>query len=61
MYYIVLINVLQGHVRDSILGSEFQTYKAWCKAMMDPQRECDHVGVIGLRILTGVSYNYNFT
>lgn len=61
MYYISLINFLQGHVRDSILGSEFQTYKSWCKAMMDPQRECDHAGVIGLRILTGVSYNDNLT
>ena len=29
--------------------------------MMDPQRECDHAGVIGLRILTGVSYNDNLT
>ena len=46
--------LFQKHVKESIMGTEYETYQAYLQALIDPDTEADFATVIGLRILTQV-------
>ena len=49
----------QPHVKDTILGCGYGSYKEWLRGMVSPDVEADHIAVIGLRILLNVNKYYN--
>ena len=51
---------LKGDIKEALAGSGFDSLQDWCFHMLDPDHDCDLVGVIGLRKLTNVIFQVVF-
>ena len=50
----------QGEIKEVLAATGFDSLKDWCFHMLDPDHDCDLVGVIGLRKLTNVIFHFVF-
>ena len=45
----------QDDIKVALAASGYQSLQDWCQDMLDPDTDCDLLGVIGLRKLTNVT------
>ena len=46
------------HIKEALVATGFDSLQDWCFHMLDPDHDCDLVGVIGLRKLTNVIFHF---